>query len=184
MLGRGTNVKTYGITASAMATAFLLFAPTLALAASPHLIGNQTLTKNTDFSLSLQFKAAGLANIVTRAFLSSSDVSGILQCVNPAGHNPPPKAFDFGPLTGPAQDIPPSNGQITATVSIGPPPLPSPADFCPAGANTHWTITITSLTYHDVTLHMEQNGVSVGGDFPKNYGDITLPPFGSVSVDP
>lgn len=184
MLGRGMNVKTCGITSSAIATALLLFAPTLAMAANAHLIGNQTLTKNTDFSLSLQFKAAGLANIVTRAFLSSSDVSGTLQCVNPAGHSPAPKAFDFGPLTGPVQDIPPSNGQITATVSIGPPPLPSPADFCPAGSNTHWTITIVSLTYHDVTLHMEQNGVSVGGDFPKNYGDVTLPPFGSVSVDP
>jgi hypothetical protein len=181
---QGIINKKIGIPSATIASALLLMAPMLAYAASPHLVGDQTLTKNTNFSLSLQFKAAGLANVVTRAFLSSSDVSGTLQCVNPAGHSPAPKAFDFGPLTGQATDFTPRNGQITTTVTIGPPPLPSPADFCPAGANTQWTIVIKSLTYHDVTLHLEQNGVSVGGDFPKNYGDITLPPFGSVSVDP
>src|SRR5919198_1655891 len=97
----------------------------IALAASPHFIGTPTITKNSDFSLTSHFKAAGLANIVTGAFLTTSGGTALLQCVNPGGNNPPPKEVSFGPLQGQTTFIQPNNGQITATVTIGPPPLPS-----------------------------------------------------------
>jgi len=62
--------------------------------------------------LTANFKAAGLANIVTGAFLASSGGTAELQCVNPGGNNPPPKKVDFGPLQGQTKEIQPRNGQI------------------------------------------------------------------------
>jgi hypothetical protein len=52
--------------------------------------------------LTANFKAAGLANIVTGAFLTSSGGTAELQSVNPGGgnNNPPLKKVDFGPLQG------------------------------------------------------------------------------------
>jgi hypothetical protein len=72
----------------------------IVLAASPHFIGTPRVTKNPDGSLTAIFKAAGLANIVTGAFLTSSGGTAVLQCVNPGGNSPPPKQVTFGPLQG------------------------------------------------------------------------------------
>lgn len=163
MLRMGTN---YAITSSAIATALLLFAaPTIALA-SPHFIGTPTIVKNPNGSLTSTFKAAGLANVVTGAFLSSSGGTAVLQCVNPGGNNPPPKSVDFGPLQGQTTNIQPRNGQITASPSIGPPPLPSASQICP---NPNWAVQLVSLTYENVVLHIQQNGVDI---LTFNFGDV------------
>jgi hypothetical protein len=53
--------------------------------------------------------------------------------------------------------IVPRNGQITATVSIGPPSLPSASQICP---NPNWNIAVLKLTYDNVVLHIQQNGVA------------------------
>jgi hypothetical protein len=84
-------------------------APILAAAASPHFIGTPTITKNSNFSLTVHFKAAGLPNVVTEVFLSSSGGTAVLQCVNPGGHNPPPKVVNFGPLQGQKVTVTPHN---------------------------------------------------------------------------
>lgn len=131
----------------------------MALATSPHFIGTPTCTKNADYSLTCSGKAAGLGNSPTGAFLTSSDVSGTLQCQNNGGNFPPPKAYDFGPLTGQTQNIIPHNGQITFSPSIGPPPLPTARDFCPSGKT--WRVVITSLTYNNVELHIQQGGTDL-----------------------
>src|SRR5881398_1916718 len=115
------NSQTITISAATFLAFAMIAAPSLAFAASPHFIGTPTITHNTDFSLTANFKAAGLANIVSQAFLSSSGGTANLQCVNPGGNNPPPKLVSFGPLQGQKVNIPPSNGQITASPSIGPP---------------------------------------------------------------
>jgi len=47
----------------------------------------------------------------------------------------------------------PRNGQITFSPTIPPPPTPSAASDCPNG---NWTVILTSLTYNDVTLHIQQ----------------------------
>jgi hypothetical protein len=118
--------KTLTITSTVLlAFVVIAAAPSPALAASPHFIGTPTITKNPNFSLTTTFKAAGLGNVVSAAFLTASGGTALLQCVNPGGNNPPPKQVAFGPLQGQITFIPPSNGQITASASIGPPPLPS-----------------------------------------------------------
>src|SRR5919197_5099084 len=60
--------------ASTVFLAFVIIAtiPSTVLAASPHFIGTPTIRKNPNGSLTTTFKAAGLANIVTGAFLTSA----------------------------------------------------------------------------------------------------------------
>jgi hypothetical protein len=152
------NFKKIGIPSATILSALLLMAPMLAAAASPHFIGTPQIHKNPNFSLTATFKAAGLANVVTQAFLSSSGGTADLQCVNPGGNNPPPKRVDFGPLQGQTTNIQPRNGQITASVSIGPPPLPGASQICP---NPNWSVQVVSLTYENVVLHIQQNGVDI-----------------------
>jgi len=147
------------IVAAAMLGVMAALAIPFAAAGSPHFIGTPSCTKNADFSLTCSGKAAGLGNSPTGAFLTSRDVSGTIQCQNNGGNFPPPKGFDFGPLTGPTQNITVHNGQITFSPSIGPPPLPSASDFCPNGKT--WRVVILSLTYNGVVLHIQQNGADL-----------------------
>jgi hypothetical protein len=162
------SVKKIGVpTATTIVSALLLMSPLLAAAASPHFIGTPTIRKNSDFSLTASFKAAGLANIVSQAFLTSSGGTAVLQCVNPGGNNPPPKEVTFGPLQGQAVNIQPRNGQITATTNpLGPPPLPSASQICP---NPNWSVDIVSLTYNNVVLHIQQNNVDI---LTFNFGNV------------
>lgn len=136
------------------------------LAASPHFIGTPTIVKNPNFSLTANFKAAGLANVVSVIFLSSSGGTADLQCINPGGNNPPPKEVSFGPFQGHTTTVQPHNGQVTASPTIGPPPLPSAAQICP---NKNWDVQIVSLTYDNVVLHILQNGVDV---LTYNFGNV------------
>jgi hypothetical protein len=161
------NFKKIGIPSATIVSALLLMAPILAAAASPHFIGTPKIVKNADLSLTASFKAAGLANVATGAFLTASEVTADLQCVNPGGNNPPPKTATFGPTQGPTTQITPRNGQITASATLLPPTqqqLEDAAD-CP---NPNWTVDLLSITYSDVSLHIQQNGVDI---LSFNFGD-------------
>jgi hypothetical protein len=153
-------------TAATIASTLLLMAPMLAAAASPHFIGTPTIVKNPNGSLTTTFKAAGLANIVTGAFLTSSGGTAVLQCVNPGGNNPPPKEVTFGPTQGQTTFIQPNNGQITASASIGPPPLPGASQICP---NPNWSVALVSLTYNNVVLHIQQQNSDI---LTLNFGTV------------
>jgi hypothetical protein len=155
-------------TTLAMLTAAMLASTsaTAALAASPHFIGTPTVTKNPDLSLTATFKAAGLGNVVSDIFMTSSGGVADLQCVNPGGNNPPPKRVDFGPLQGQTVTVTPRNGQVTASPTMGPPSLPGAAELCP---NSNWSVQIVSLTYFDVVLHIQQGGVDV---LTFDFGDV------------
>ena len=162
------NFKKIGIPSATILSALLLMAPMLAAAASPHFIGTPTPTKSTSGTLTVSFKAAGLANVATGAFLTASQVTVQLQCVNPGGNNPPPKTATFGPTTGPTTQIPVRNGQITGSATLNPPTqqeLQDAAD-CP---NPNWTVKVLSITYTDVTLHIQQSGEDI---LFKNLGTI------------
>src|SRR5947208_3055340 len=174
------RVNCQAITVTA-ATTFLAFAiiasPSLVLAASPHFIGTPQIHKNPNGSLTATFKAAGLANVVTGAFLSSSGGTAVLQCVNPGGNNPPPKQVSFGPLQGQITTIQPNNGQITASVTIGPPPLPSASQICP---NPNWNVLLLHITYFNVVLHIQQNGVDI---LTFNFGTVDPAVLAVVAVN-
>ncbi|MGI0019072.1 MAG: hypothetical protein ACREAY_01230 [Nitrososphaera sp.] len=156
-------------TTAAILTATVLVSASFsvaAFAASPHFIGTPTIVKNPDFSLTATFKAAGLGNVVSNIFLTSSGGEAVLQCVNPGGNNPPPKEVDFGPLQGQVVTVQPRNGQVTASPTIGPPALPGASEICP---NANWTVDIVSLTYFDVVLHIQQGGQDI---LTFNFGDV------------
>lgn len=59
---------------------------------------------------------------------------------------------------GPTTPIPPSNGNITFTVGIPAPPAPSASALCPS---SNWNVLLVSITYVNVVLHIQQNGVDV-----------------------
>ena len=162
------SIKKIGIPSAIITSGLLLMAPMLALAASPHFIGTPTVTKSDSGALTVSFKAAGLANDPTGAFLTARQVTVELQCVNPGGNNPPPKTATFGPQTGPTTQITPRNGQITASATLNPPTqeqLEEAAD-CP---NPNWTVDTLSITYTDVTLHIQQDGVDI---LTRDFGTI------------
>jgi hypothetical protein len=124
-----------------------------ALAESPHFIGTPTCTKSLSTGLTCKGKAAGLGNGPTAAFLTASSVSATYECVNHGGNVAPGQPVVLQNVTGPTQTITPHNGQITFSPNIPPPPTPSAKDECPNG---NWKVQITSLTYSDVVLHLQQ----------------------------
>jgi hypothetical protein len=153
-------------TAAIVASALLLMAPMLAVAQNPHFVRGPDIAKNADLSLTASFKAAGLGNVVSDIFLTSSGGSADLQCDNKGGNDPPPKRVDFGPLQGEVVTVQPRNGQVTASPSLGPPDLPGADEICP---NPNWSVRIISLTYTDVELHIQQGGVDI---LTFDFGDV------------
>ena len=85
MLGRGTNVKTYAITTSAAATAFLLLAPMLAFADSPHFISASSGLSGAN--LTCTFREAGLGNLGFSNIKEtcSANATAVYECVNGGG---------------------------------------------------------------------------------------------------
>ena len=139
-------------TLPAMLLAFILTA-TAAQAQSPHFVGTPTCTKSLSSGLTCKGKAAGLGNGPTAAFLTASSVSATYACQNHGGNIAPGQPVVTQNVTGPSQNITPRNGQITFSPNIPPPTPPSAAAECPNG---NWKVVLTSLTYSDVVLHVQQ----------------------------
>jgi hypothetical protein len=126
---------------------------TAALAQSPHFVGTPTCTKSTSTGLTCSGKAAGLGNGPTEAFLTADSVTATYVCTNKGGNVAPGQPVVTQNVTGPSQTITPHNGQITFSPNIPPPTPPSAATECPNG---NWTVVLTSLTYTNVVLHIQQ----------------------------
>jgi hypothetical protein len=136
------------------AFAVACFVPTTAaLAQSPHFVGTPTCTKSTSTGLTCSGKAAGLGNGPTEAFLTAGSVTANYVCTNKGGNVAPGQPVVTQNVTGPSQTITPHNGQITFSPTIPPPTPPSAATECPNG---NWTVVLTSLTYTNVVLHIQQ----------------------------
>lgn len=133
--------------------------PVVMLATSPvwaqsaHFIGTPSCTKSLSTGLTCSGKAAGLGNGPTAAFLTASSVTANYQCHNKGGNVAPGQPAVVSNVTGPTQTIAPHNGQISFSPTIPPPSTPSAATECPNG---NWTVVLTSLTYNDVALHIQQ----------------------------
>jgi hypothetical protein len=124
-----------------------------AFAQSPHFIGTPTCSKSTTTGLTCSGKAAGLGNGPTFAFLTADSITANYECVNKGGNVAPGQPVVVQNVTGPTQTITPHNGQITFSPTIPPPTPPSAATECPNG---NWKVRLTSLTYTNVTLHIQQ----------------------------
>jgi hypothetical protein len=140
------------VSVAVLAVTGLLLAAT-AFAESPHFIGTPTCTKSLSTGLTCSGKAAGLGNGPTAAFLTAASVSATYECVNKGGNVAPGQPVVLSNVTGPAQNITPRNGQITFSPNLPPPPTPSARTECPNG---NWSVNLTSLTYTDVVLHIQQ----------------------------
>jgi hypothetical protein len=140
------------LTVPAMLLGSVLFA-TAAQAQSPHFVGTPSCTKSLSTGLTCSGKAAGLANGPTAAFLTAGSVTANYVCTNKGGNVAPGQPVVTQAVTGPSQNITPRNGQITFSPTIPPPTPPSAATECPNG---NWTVVLTSLTYTDVVLHIQQ----------------------------
>jgi hypothetical protein len=146
----------------------LIFA-SVAVGQSPHFIGTPSCTKSVTTGLTCSGKAAGLGNGPTAAFLTASSVTATYVCQNKGGNVAPGQPVVNQNVTGPTQNITPRNGQITFSPNIPPPPTPSSAAVCPNG---NWKVLLTSLTYTDVVLHIQQ---------PPDTDVLT---FGFGTIDP
>ena len=137
---------------SALALAGLGFVPA-ALAENAHFIGTPTCTKSVSTGLTCSGKAAGLGNGPTVAFLTAESVKATYECVNHGGNVAPGQPVVSQKVTGPDQEVAPRNGQIRFSPTIPPPTPPSAASDCPSGK---WSVRLTSLTYANVALHIQQ----------------------------
>lgn len=133
----------------------LIMSPAMA---NPRFIENATIEKNSNSSLTAYFNATGLGNLVTTTFLSSSGGDAGLTCVDLSGKGPAPKLYSFNRQQGHELTIQPVNGKILNSSTMDPPQLPSASDSCFVSA---LNIKIESITYEDVVLHINQNGVDV-----------------------
>ena len=136
-----------------LAMLMLVLSVSAAFAESPHFIGTPTCTKSLSTGLTCSGKAAGLGNAPSAAFLTASSVTATYECVNHGGNVAPGQPVVTQNVVGPTQTITPHNGQITFSVGIPPPTPPSAATECPNG---NWTVRITSLTFSNVVLHIQQ----------------------------
>ncbi len=136
----------------------LLATPVFAGQANPHFIGSPTITKSLSTGLTVSWKAAGLDELPTSAFLTADQVKATYVCVNHGGNIAPGQPLVLQSVSGPKVDIAPHNGQITFTVTIPPPATPSPSTVCPNG---NWSVQLQSLTFVDVVVHIQQNSVDV-----------------------
>lgn len=72
----------------------------------------------------------------------------------------------FGPIQGLITTVQPRNGNVAATVTIGPPALPSASQVCTDPSDT---IEVIKITYDNVVLHIQQNGVDI---LTFNFGNV------------
>jgi hypothetical protein len=130
-----------------------------AFAQSPHFIGTPSCTKSVTSGLTCSGKAAGLGNEPAFVFLTASSVTATYECVNKGGNVAPGQPVVTQNVEGPTQVITPHNGQVTFSATLPAPTPPSAATECPNG---NWRVRLTSLTYNDVVLHIQQpEGVEI-----------------------
>lgn len=129
-----------------------------AFAQSPHFIGTPSCSKSLSSGLTCSGKAAGLGDGPALAFVTADSVTATYVCKNKGGNVAPGQPVVTNDVVGPTEQITPRNGQITFSAMLPVPPAPSSAATCPNG---NWRVVLTSLTYTDVVLHIDD---SAGND--------------------
>jgi hypothetical protein len=152
---------------SILAVAALVFTVVLgavvAWAVSPHFVSAEG-TINANGSLTVDFKEAGLGTNQNITYVASADASATFVCVNKGGGNPSAsnKTTVQGPVTASGTFNSGKNGQVTADLTLFPPPLPS-SFSCPKGQS----LQLAEVSYTNVVITDTTNNVSESvGDFP------------------
>ena len=131
-----------------------------ALAQNEHFV-RASGSLNNDGSLTVNFKEAGLGTNQLIDYALTADATATYVCVNRGGANPSAqnKTTVSGPVIATGTFSSGKNGQVTASLTVSPPP----SDIsCPPGQS----LELASVIYTNVTLTDTTNGVSIAvGDF-------------------
>jgi hypothetical protein len=128
----------------------------VAFAQNPHFIyANSTLNPNA--SLTVDWKEAGLGNNQNIDYVLKVDAVATYACLNQGGNFPkdPKKVDQKATLQADGTFSSGRNGQITASLTVGPPPPPSPS-YC-KGTQTE---VLLSVSYTNIVLTDTTNNVS------------------------
>ena len=131
------------------AAACVLLAATSALADSPHFLFADNSVSSTTGALTTSFKDAGLGTGTTsiQITLTVNNATAVYQCFNNGGNHPKAgnKETVSTSLTT-SGTFPVRNGQVTASLTVGP---PGPGSFaCPSGQ----TLFLQSASYSGTTV--------------------------------
>jgi hypothetical protein len=150
-----------GFVVPLVAVVALLGQATVALAVSPHFI-SATGSLNANGSLTVNFKEAGLGTNELINYTLSANGTATYVCVNNGGANPSAqnKTTVSGPVSASGTFSSGKNGNVTASLTVSPPPSNI---SCPRGQ----TLELASVTYTGVTLTDTTNNVSTA------LGDIS-----------
>jgi hypothetical protein len=132
-----------------------------ALAQNPHFI-RASGNLNNDGTLTVSFKEAGLGANQLINYALTADATATYVCVNRGGANPSAqnKTTVAGPVIATGTFSSGKNGQVTASLTVSPPP----SDIsCPPGQS----LELAQVSYTNVLLTDTTNNVSiaVGGTF-------------------
>ena len=154
-----------------MLAGFVLAAPA-ALAQSPHFVAASG-TVNSDGSLTVSFKEAGLGDNQLINYTASANATATYVCVNNGGKNPSAgnKTTVSGPVSASGSFNSGKNGNITASLTLSPPPPPPPSTFsCPPGQNGP---QLAQVSYTSVSLTDTTNGIPA--PIPGTFSACVLP---------
>jgi hypothetical protein len=141
--------------------AALLIAAPAAFAVNAHFVSASASLSGTNLVVS--FKEAGLGTNQLIGYTTSANATEIVVCVNKGGANPSAsnKTTISGPVSASGTFSSGKNGNVTASLTLMPPSIPSTFS-CPGGQKEE----TAQVTYTGVTLSDTTNGISVSlGDF-------------------
>jgi hypothetical protein len=141
----------------------LALAAVPALAQNPHFIRASGSVNNTTGALTVSFKEAGLGTNQLIDYTLTADATATYVCVNRGGGNPSAqnKTTVSGPVTASGTFSSGKNGQVTASLTAGP---PGPGSFtCPPGQSRE----LAQASYTNIVLTDTTNDIST------TVGDIS-----------
>lgn len=129
-----------------------------ALAVSPHFV-SASATVNAGGSLTVSFKEAGLGANQLISYQAGANATATYVCVNNGGANPSAanKTTVSGPVSATGAFSSGKNGNVTASLTLSPPPPPS-AFSCPKGQKGPQLaqVSYTSVSITDTTNHIPE----------------------------
>jgi hypothetical protein len=143
------------LTVMAGGCAMLALAVPVALADSPHFI-RASGALNANGSLTVSFKEAGLGTNQNINYELTADATATYVCVNKGGANPSAqnKTTVSGPVSATGTFSSGKNGQVTASLTVNPPP----SDIsCPPGQS----LQLAEVSYTNIVLTDTTNNVSI-----------------------
>ena len=129
----------------------------VALAASPHFVGDVTF-RDLGTTLRASGSIAGLGNENIDVRLQATGTASVV-CINPAGHRAPGQDTTVNVL-GTVSNLEVKNGRVNFTVTTTAPTVTSAA--CP---NAQWTARVTDVSFTSATLTVIQ---------PSGSGNVVL----------